>query len=85
MVQTPYVSVPGMITAECARNENGTYLAIAIHHDPKDERMADISGDVVAGGQVQTNWGLHLIDMNLFMGNFQDIAKSETRAYLKKK
>jgi hypothetical protein len=83
-VETPFVSVPGMITAECARNENGTYLSVTIHGDPADPRVDDIRGDVVIGGQVQANWGLHLIDMNLFMGNFQDIVKSETRAYLRK-
>ncbi len=83
-VQTPFVSVPGMISAECARNENGTYLSVAIHGDPADPRVDDIRGDVLIGGQLQANWGLHLIDMNLFMGNFQGIVRSETAAYLKK-
>ena len=83
-VQTPFVSVPGMITAECARNENGTYLSITVHGDPKDPRVDDVRGDVVFGGAVQQNWGLHLIDMNLFMGNLIDIVRSESRAYLKK-
>jgi hypothetical protein len=84
-VTTPFVSVPGLITAECARNENGTYLSITVHGDPKDPRTDDIRGDVVIGGQVVPNWGLHLIDMGLFMGNFQDIVRSETRAYFHKK
>ena len=76
--------MPGLLTAECARNENGTYLSVTVHGDPKDPRVDDIRGDVVIGGQVQANWGLHLIDMNLFMGNLIDIVRSETRAYLKK-
>jgi hypothetical protein len=84
-VQTPFVSLPGMLTAECARNNVATYLAITVHGDPADARVDDIPGDVVIAGQVQHNWGLHLIDMNLFMGNFQDIVRSETRAYLKMK
>jgi hypothetical protein len=83
-VTTPFVSVPGLITAGCARNENGTYLSITVHGDPKDPRTDDIRGDVAIGGQVVPQWGLHLIDMNLFMGNFQDIVRSETRAYFKK-
>jgi len=83
-VDTPFVSVPGLLTAECARNENGTYPAISVHGDPKGPRVSDIRGDVVIGGAVQTNWGLHLIDMNLFMGNLQDIVRSETKAYLHK-
>ncbi len=84
-VWTPYVSVPGLLTAECARNENATYLSITVHGDPKDPRVDDIAGDVLLGGQVQANWGLHLVDMHLFMGDFLDIVKSETRAYLKQK
>ncbi len=83
-VTTPFVSVPGLITAECARNENGTYLSVTVHGDPRDPRTDDIRGDVTIGGQVLKNWGLHLIDMNLFMGNLQDIVKSEGRAWLKK-
>jgi hypothetical protein len=83
-VQTPFVSVPGLLTSECAHNENGTYLAITMHGDPADPRTDDIGGDVTIGGNVLKQWGLHLIDMNLFMGNFQDIVRSETRAYLKR-
>jgi hypothetical protein len=82
-IDTPFVSVPGLITAACARNENGTYLSITVHGDPADPRTDDIPGDVVVGGKVLQNWGLHLIDMNLFMGNFLDIVKSEGAAYLK--
>ncbi|HWD27833.1 MAG TPA: DUF3089 domain-containing protein [Rhizomicrobium sp.] len=82
-VDTPFVSVPGLLTAQCGRNENGTYLGITVHGDPADPRTDDIPGDVAIGGNVLKQWGLHLIDMNLFMGNFQDIVRSETRAYLK--
>jgi hypothetical protein len=83
-VQTPFVSLPGMITAECAHNEVANYLAITVHGDPKDPRVDDIPGDVVAGGAVQAQWGLHLIDMNLFIGNLIDLVKAEIKAYLHK-
>ena len=65
---------------------NGAAVWIAYENgDPAYPRTDDIRGDVVIGGQVQANWGLHLLDMGLFMGNFQDIVRSETRAYFKKK
>jgi len=83
-VITPFVSLPGMLTAECAHNDVGNYLAITVHADPADARVDDIPGDVVIGGQVQQDWGLHLIDMNLFMGNLVDIVRSEARAYARK-
>jgi hypothetical protein len=38
----------------------------------------------MAGTQVQANWGLHLIDVNLGIGNFLDIVGQETRVYLAK-
>ena len=47
-------------------------------------RTNDISGDVVIGGKVQANWGLHLIDANLFMGNLLEIVAQESDAYLAK-
>jgi hypothetical protein len=82
-VTTPFVSLPGLLSAECARNDNGTYLAITVHGDPADPRVDDISGDTMANGQVLTNWGLHLVDMNLFMGNLVDIVRSEGAAWRK--
>ncbi len=63
-------------------NEHGSYLAIAVNADPKDPRADDIIGDVVLGGQVQANWGLHLIDMNLVMGNLLDVVDAQSKAWL---
>ncbi len=81
-IDTPFVSVPGMLTAECSANAVGSYLAISVHADPNGPRASDISGDVVLGGQVQPQWGLHLIDANLAMGNLIDIVGAESKAYL---
>ncbi|HXN72916.1 MAG TPA: DUF3089 domain-containing protein [Candidatus Acidoferrales bacterium] len=81
-VNTPFVSVPGMLTAECVANEHGSYLAITVHGDPAGPRASDITGDVVVGGQVMANWGLHLIDVNLAIGNLIDIVSQESKAYL---
>lgn len=67
-ITTPFVEVPGMLTAECARNANGTYLAIAINKED-GKRTNELVGDVKVGGAVLKDWGLHLIDMNLTMGN----------------
>ena len=81
-VTTNFVSVPGMLTAECGKTAAGiTYLGITVHADPNGPRVADIRGDVVIGGQVNPNWGLHLIDANLFMGNLIDIVRDQTKAY----
>jgi hypothetical protein len=84
-IETPFVSVPGLLTAECVSNEHGSYLSVTVHGDPNDPRTDDIAGDVMREGQVQADWGLHLIDANLAMGNLVDIASKQGKSYLKKK
>ena len=81
-IDTPFVSVPGLLTAECVSNEKGSYLAITVHGDPSDPRTDDITGDVMLNGQVLTDWGLHLIDVNLAIGNLVDIVGQQSKTYL---
>jgi hypothetical protein len=81
-IDTPFVSVPGLLTAECVSNEKGSYLAITVHGDPSDPRTDDITGDVVVNGIVMADWGLHLIDVNLAIGNLVDIVGQQSKAYL---
>src|SRR5262249_188164 len=81
-INTPFVSVPGMLTAECVSNDSGSYLAVTVHADPNGPRASDIGGDVVVNGQVRREWGLHLIDVNLAQGNLLDIVAQPSKAYL---
>lgn len=83
-IETPFVSVPGMLTAECVSDDRGSYLAITVHGDASGPRVDDIRGDVVINGQVQANWGLHLIDVNVAMGNLVDLVGKQAKAYLRK-
>ena len=84
-VETPFVRVPGLLTAECVANEHNNYLAISTHPTPGGGRTNQISGDLVFGGQVLKDWGLHLIDVNLAIGNLLDAVGEETKAYLAKR
>ncbi len=81
-IKTPFVSLPGLLTAECVSNEKGSYLALTVHGNPADPRTDEIVGDVVVGGQVQANWGLHLIDVQAAMGNLVEIVGRQAKAYL---
>ena len=81
-IDTPFVSVPGLLTAECVSNEKGSYLAVTVHGDPSDPRTDEITGDVVTNGQVLADWGLHLIDVNLAIGNLVDIVGQQSKTYL---
>jgi Protein of unknown function (DUF3089) len=80
-IDTPFVSVPGMLSAECVSNEKGSYLAVAVKGDPADPRTDEITGDVVREGKVLPEWGLHLIDVNLSIGNLIDIVRDQAKAY----
>jgi hypothetical protein len=81
-IDTPFVSVPGLLTAQCVANEKGSYLEVTVHGNPADPRTDDIVGDVMTNGQVNASWGLHLIDVNLAMGNLIDIVRDQGKAYL---
>jgi len=83
-IKTPFVSVPGLLSAVCVSNEHGSYLALRVHGDPADPRTDEIAGDVVVNGQVQANWGLHLIDVQVAMGNLVDIVGQQAKAYQEK-
>jgi hypothetical protein len=81
-VDTPFVKVPGLLSAECVQNEHGSYLAVTLHPTPGGARVNDISGDVMIAGKVAEDWGLHLIDANLTMGNLIVLVADESKAYL---
>jgi hypothetical protein len=81
VVTTPFVSVPGMLSGECKSDANGSYLSVTVKGDPADPRVDDIVGDVVTMGAVQADWGLHLIDVNVGMGNLLDQVAAKTRAF----
>jgi hypothetical protein len=85
-IDTPFVSVPGLLTAKCSSNDNASgYLEVTVNGNPADPRADDITGDIGAGTTVLANWGLHLIDVNLAMGNLLDIVGQQTKTYLAKK
>jgi hypothetical protein len=79
-IDTPFVSVPGLLTAECKSNEHATYLEVTVNGDPADPRVDDITGDL-GGAKPLAMWGLHLIDVNLAMGNLLDLVDAQAKAY----
>ena len=75
--------MPGLLTAKCATNENASgYLEVTVNGNPSDPRADDIVGDIGAAPNVLANWGLHLIDVNLAMGNLVDIVREQGKAFL---
>jgi hypothetical protein len=80
-VTTPYVRVPGLLSARCISDANGDYLALSINSDASDPRVDDLPGEVRRGGQVLPEWGFHVIDMELAMGNLINVVKAQAAAW----
>ncbi len=75
-IDTPYVELPGLVSAKCVEWNGFNWLEITVQGDPADPRADDIPGDLTP------EWGLHLVDMNLVMGNLQQLAADEAAAYV---
>jgi len=84
-INTPWVSVPGLLTAQCKSNENATYLEVTVHGNAADPRTDDIIGDLGGADRIQADWGLHLVDFNIAMGNLVDVVGEQAKAWLAKK
>lgn len=74
-IETPFYTLPGLVTAECAATGETGYLAVSVHPDPEDPRADDIGGDFLPG------WGLHLVDVNIAMGDLVDLAERQYAAW----
>ena len=84
VLDTPFVKVPKLLSAECVAKDGFNYLAVTITPDSAGQRTDDIVGDVVVSGRVYADWGLHLIDMHLTMGNLLALVDSQAKAWAAK-
>lgn len=62
-IETPFVRVSDLVTGECAEQGNFRYLEVALTGADDGPRADDIPGDL------SPEWGLHLVDVNLVMGD----------------
>ena len=84
-VDTPFVKAPGLLSAACVDDGKVVYLAVSRAPSKDGRRAGEITGDLTdPSGKVLPDWGLHLIDVNLTMGNLLAVVGDETRAYLAK-
>jgi hypothetical protein len=73
-VTTPWVKVPGLVQGACAGMDAFRYLAVEVL--PGDgPRVDDVPGDL------SPEWGLHLIDVNLVMGDIVRQVEAQIAAW----
>jgi hypothetical protein len=79
-----FVQLPGLITGECLSDSHGSYLAIAVRPDPTPRRAQDFQGDVRGSdGQILHEWGLHMLDIDLTMGDLLEVVRAQAKSWRK--
>jgi hypothetical protein len=73
-VKTPYLAFPGAFSAECRTDGGATYLLVT-----RTGGAADVRPVLPVLGKPQ--WGLHVLDVNLALGNLVDLVASQAGAY----
>lgn len=74
-IATPWVGYPDFIIGECVDDGTFGYLSVEILGDPSDPRTDDIGGDLTA------DWGLHLADAQVGMGDLVALVRAQIEAY----
>ena len=71
---TPWLAYPGLYTAHCESSGGTNWLQVDATNIAGDQRW-------VARQTLGPTWGLHLVDMNLALGNFVDLVRQQTAAF----
>jgi hypothetical protein len=74
-IDTPFVRVSDLVTGECTEQGNFTYLSVDITGAGDGPRADDVPGDL------SPEWGLHLVDVNLVMGDVVANVAAQAAAY----
>jgi hypothetical protein len=74
-ITTPFVTLPGFVYGQCRETNGFHYLAITVKGDPSDPRVDDIGGDL------SPEWGLHLVDASIAMGDLVNVAGYQAAAF----
>lgn len=73
-ITTPFATYPEMYTAACVDDGEFGYLRIT-NRTPPGPRTDDLGGDLTP------EWGLHLVDVQLAMGNLVDLVAAQVAAF----
>ncbi len=74
-VTTPWVTYPDFVEGECVQEGGFSYLKLTVDADPDDPRTDDIPGDLTP------EWGMHLVDANVAMGDIVSMVQEQAEAY----
>ncbi len=72
---TPWVTEPDLYTGQCLSEGGASWLQVSAPITPGDTRT-------VVGQTLGPAWGLHLVDVNIALGDLVDLARTESAAYV---
>lgn len=84
-ITTAFVEVPGLISTRCVTDGGFGRLAVTVNGVPADPRTDTIVGDVTFMGNARPEWGLHLIDIPVVMGDLIDLSGKQAAAWAKRR
>lgn len=74
-ITTPFVTAPGLLAIRCVEHDGYVYLELTNHDDP-GPRVDDIGGDLTP------QWGMHLQDVNIVMGDVITMVREQTASFV---
>ncbi len=75
---TPFLKVPGFYSGACVSDGTYTYLAVSVGHDPRAAEVLPLLHTV----DRDVGWGLHMLDINLALGDLVDIVGVQSKVWL---
>lgn len=75
-ITTPFVVLPGSVSGECTRGDGFGWLKLT-RHGGSGSRIADFPA-----GDLTPEWGTHLVDINVVMGDLQRLMVAQGAAWL---
>jgi hypothetical protein len=69
---TPWVRLEGWWDARCASDDRTDWLEVTSTRLQGDQRPADL------GGRLTPEWGLHLVDVNVAIGNLVELVRTQS-------
>ena len=83
-VTTPFVDLPGLLKTACVKSGATHYLAVHVDTAKRGRPPSNIPGDIVVNDRTLDDWGLHLMDVNLVMGNLMGLVRQQGAAWMAK-
>lgn len=74
-ITTAWIGFPDFVVAECVDDGTFGYYSVEVLGDPADPRADDIGGDLTA------EWGLHLGDAQVALGDLVALVEAQVEAY----